>query len=62
LSSGVTSFFGRRREWTEAEVEAELSPPLPQKNRPKNPGVHVLKTFYLMNSRKKDRVFARFFK
>jgi hypothetical protein len=46
LSSGVTSFFGRRREWTEAEVEAELSPPLPQKNRPKNPGVNVLKTFY----------------
>ena len=39
MSSGLTSVFGRRREWTEAEVEAELSPPPPSaKTRPKNPG------------------------
>ena len=31
LTSGLTTFLGRRREWTEAEVEAELSTPPPKK-------------------------------
>jgi hypothetical protein len=31
LTSGLTTFLGRRREWTEAEVEAELSTPTPKK-------------------------------
>jgi hypothetical protein len=31
LTSGLTSVLGRRREWTEAEVEAELSTPPPKK-------------------------------